>query len=452
MLLLAATSGSKLPAPRSDFFLRPSSVYLNTGTLGPCPRDVVLNSTRDWELLESDPADEYFGMFTRDPFTARMDAVRDLAAAYIGASRGVALVPSTTIGLNTVADGLIGSGFLTEGDVVLTSDQEHAGGYVNWLHYTNCTGMLKAEHWCSKNTKTAHRPITLVPVAIPVAPASAAPSTPSAIVDLFRAAMERHPRTKVIAVSHVTTTHGLALPIAELARLAHSRGALMVVDGAQAMGMDVNVTALEVDAYATSAHKWLLAPKGNGILYLSPRARPLVAALLLDDGFGVYSGATGTRPPQTILGLGYALSYLNSLGGAAAIGAYNKNLRALAFDGISQISKKLNASGMEIIGARMRGGPLASPILTFSLPPPHTSHSFAAAMYARGFIVKQAGKSSAANEGGPTMPQNAVRLSFHVFISEQDVQRLLAAVEEVLRSAGGSASANGNAEVAAQVQ
>jgi selenocysteine lyase/cysteine desulfurase len=51
-----------------------------------------------------------------------------------------------------------------------------------------------------------------------------------------------------------------------------------------------------------------------------------------------------------------------------------------------------------------------------------------------------------------TMPQNAVRLSFHVFISEQDVQRLLAAVEEVLRSADGSASANGNVEVAAQVQ
>ena len=435
---LAAAAGkplNALPAPHSDFYFRPGVTYLNTGTLGPCPRAVVQNATRDWELLESDPADEYFGMFTKDPFTQRQEAVRAQAAAYIGANSidDVALVPSTTVGLNSIADGLISSGFFVDGDVVLTTDQEHAGGYVNWLHYANCTAILKKAEWCSADGKSVRRPVVLTPVAIPVTPASAAPSTAEEIVELFRDAMDAaRGRTKVIAVSHVSTTHGLALPIALLAALAHSRGALLVVDGAQAMGLDVNVTALGVDAYSTSAHKWLLAPKGNGILYISPLARPHVSPLLLDAGYGVYTGTTGTRPAQTIVGLGYALDYLSALGGPKAVGAHNVAMRTLAYDGILRLAHAHNMSDLDVIGARMASGPLVSPILTFTLPAPHTSNSFASAMFVRGFIVKQAGRSVAPNEGGPTMPSNACRLSFHVFTSEADVARLLRAIEQVL--------------------
>ena len=272
-----------LPAPPSDFYVPSNLTYLNAATLGPCPRFVVEGATKDWELLESNPANEYFGMFTLDPFVTRQDAVRRRVAEYIGAPADtVALVPSTTIGLNTVADGLISSGFLSEGDVVLTSDQEHAGGYVNWLHYANCTDELRRANWCSSAPElhgARVRPIALHIVPIPVTPASSAPSTDDDVLALFHAALATQPRTKVVAVSHVTTTHGMVLPIAKLAVLAHAHGALLVVDGAQAMGMAVNVTELGADVYATSAHKWLLAPKGSGVLFVGEGARPHVAAL-----------------------------------------------------------------------------------------------------------------------------------------------------------------------------
>ena len=98
--------------------------------------------------------------------------------------------------------------------------------------------------------------------------------------------------------------------------------------------------------------------------------------------------------------------------------------------GISDLGRR--RGNLSVIGTTTSGGPLASPILTFSLPPPWTSHSFAQAMFEHGFIVKQAGHSAAANEGGPTMPMHACRLSFHLFTSEDQVQRLLRTTERLL--------------------
>ena len=64
------------------------------------------------------------------------------------------------------------------------------------------------------------------------------------------------PAVRVVAVSHVLTTTGLVMPIAELAALAHAKGAILLVDGAQAAGgMRVDVSALGCDAYTVSAHK-----------------------------------------------------------------------------------------------------------------------------------------------------------------------------------------------------
>lgn len=69
--------------------------------------------------------------------------------------------------------------------------------------------------------------------------------------------------------SHVTSGLGALLPACELCALARSRGALAIVDGAQAVGqIQVDVQALGCDANVGSPHKWILAPKGTGFLYL----------------------------------------------------------------------------------------------------------------------------------------------------------------------------------------
>ena len=137
---------------------------------------------------------------------------------------------------------------------------------------------------------------------------------------------------------------------------------------------------------------------------------------------------------STFLGLGHALIYLSAHGGAAAVSAHNLRMRARAFDGLARIKAKHPAAlgDLEVIGARARAGPLVSPILTFTLPAPWTSRTFAKAMFDRGVVVKQAGRSAAPNEGGPTMPQHACRLSMHAFVSAADVDAAIDAVEAVL--------------------
>jgi selenocysteine lyase/cysteine desulfurase len=131
--------------------------------------------------MESNPANQYFGMFVSPSnmsFVQRNARVREKAAAYLGCKTAeMALMPSTTVALNTVSDSLVQSGYLSKGDHILTTDQEHAGGYECWTHMAKCTQALTDHHWpCARQNSSEF--ITLDIVAIPVLPLSAAPQTP----------------------------------------------------------------------------------------------------------------------------------------------------------------------------------------------------------------------------------------------------------------------------------
>ena len=87
------------------------------------------------------------------------------------------------------------------------------------------------------------------------------------MVKLFADAIT--PRTKVIVFSHITSGLGILLPARELCALAHAHGALAIVDGAQVLGQRrIDVKTIGCDAYVSSPHKWLLAPKGTGVLFV----------------------------------------------------------------------------------------------------------------------------------------------------------------------------------------
>jgi L-cysteine/cystine lyase len=89
------------------------------------------------------------------------------------------------------------------------------------------------------------------------------------------------PDTRLVSISHVSYTTGAVLPVARIAELAHARGALVVVDGAQAAGaIPVRMDELGADLYAVAAQKWLLGPEGMGALVVHPsRIADLVPAL-----------------------------------------------------------------------------------------------------------------------------------------------------------------------------
>ena len=81
------------------------------------------------------------------------------------------------------------------------------------------------------------------------------------------------PRTRLVSVGHVAWTTGARLPIERIAELAHARGALLAVDGAQAIGaIPVGLADLGADLYAIPAQKWLLGPEGIAALYVAPGA------------------------------------------------------------------------------------------------------------------------------------------------------------------------------------
>jgi selenocysteine lyase/cysteine desulfurase len=223
----------------------------------------------------------------------------------------VALVPSTTIAINAAVEGLVASGYLRAGDVVLQSDQEHMGGRSAFLHYARL-GFFSIEYF-----------------SIPMHG-----STVHSLVASIAAALT--PRTRVVCLSHVTTTTGIRLPIRQIAELLHSKSILLIVDGAQSAGaISIDMRELLADVYAASlqlcnfhasrpsppccsycisAHKWLLAPKGSGIMFVSNSTQPLLQSALFDEGYAPYTGATGTRPSHTIAGLGAALNYMLSYG------------------------------------------------------------------------------------------------------------------------------------------
>jgi L-cysteine/cystine lyase len=204
--------------------------YLNTGTFGPLPRATAeaMQAVERRELEEGRSSRSYF-----EGVLAEREELRAQHARLLGAEPDqVALTSSTTEGCNIVLTG-VGVG---PGDELVTTDSEHPGLF----------GGLVASG------------ASLRVVAIRDLPAAD-------VLEAIQA--EITPRTRLIALSHVSWITGVVLPVAELA----GHGVPVLVDGAQGAGaIPVDVTALGVDFYTVSAQKWLLGPAATGALYVAP--------------------------------------------------------------------------------------------------------------------------------------------------------------------------------------
>jgi selenocysteine lyase/cysteine desulfurase len=224
---------------RRQWLLAADHVNLNCGSVG-CTPLPVLNAMID-HLLSAEafrePAYPWFGYEEN----TRIRELRDALATYLHCKRDeLALVRNATEGNNVVCNGLD----LKTGDEVLLTDQEHPGGRCCW------------------EQKAARFGIKLNYVKLPKPPASV-----DDIVERFQAALT--PRTRIAVFSHITTVTGLVLPVKEICRLARKREVLTHVDGAHAIGqIPLDLHDLGCDFYASSPHKWLLAPKGTGTLYV----------------------------------------------------------------------------------------------------------------------------------------------------------------------------------------
>jgi selenocysteine lyase/cysteine desulfurase len=224
---------------RKQFVIPADEVYLNNGTVGSSPAPVLraifdgYNETE--KMAQSDPEDYPIWGY------AAWNEFRDPLAAFVGCTRDeLALVRNATEANSYMANGLD----MKAGDEVLMTDQEHPGGEHPW------------------NLRAKRYGIVVKKVALPKPVPNAA-----AVLNLINDAIT--PRTRVLFFSHITTATGVVLPAKELCALARSKGIVSAVDGAHVIGMmALNVHDLGCDMYSSSPHKWLMAPKGTGLLYV----------------------------------------------------------------------------------------------------------------------------------------------------------------------------------------
>jgi selenocysteine lyase/cysteine desulfurase len=127
------------------------------------------------------------------------------------------------------------------------------------------------------------------------------------------------PRTRVFHFTHITNLTAQLFPVKRICRLARSKGIVTIVDGAHALGQfPFRLRDLECDAYGVSLHKWLLAPLGNGCLYVRkdmiPKFWPLQAAPEQQDNDIRKFESIGTHPWAIRAALGESLAFHQAIG------------------------------------------------------------------------------------------------------------------------------------------
>ncbi len=276
------------------WLLDPTVTYLNHGSFGACPRPVVEEQWRWRERMETEPI-----RFLDDELEGLLDATRAEVGAAIGADpAGLAFVPNATTAVNTVLAGVE----LRPGDEVLVSDQEY-GACIN-------AARRVATH--------AGARLVVANVPFPVADAGL-------VVERLLGAVT--PRTRLVIVSHITSTTALRMPLEELVPRFAERGVEVLVDGAHGPGqvpLDLNrLAAAGMAWYAGDGHKWWCAPRGSGFLWVREDCRAGTRPLVTSHGassprtdrprFLLEFDWTGTLDPSPWLSMPAAIRFLASL-------------------------------------------------------------------------------------------------------------------------------------------
>lgn len=367
-----------------EYLLPAGLTYLNTASLGPASRKVLDATIEAWHELETNPVGESWG---DGKVIVTTDYVRIRAAEFLGCNVDELLMTrNTTEGMNSVALGIR----LNKGDRVLTTNQEHEGGANGWNYRARREGVI----------------VDKVTIGF-------GDHDPRGIAQRFADAITKD--TRVISVSHVLTSTGLRMPIAEIAALARSRGILCVVDGAQAVGgIPVDVKELGCHAYATSGHKWLLGPKGTGMLYISRDAKELIEPVQLVEGPRCSAGSIGMTALPLVVGLGAAIDAMGARG-MGTVESHNLALRNHAYAELAKLPRVRIMSPPP--------GPQATALLAFALPDELESRSFQVKLRDKHkVVVKMAEKQWF----------NGLRISPHVFNTEEDIDRVLQALKAEL--------------------
>ena len=334
-------------------------VYLDNAASAQKPRAVIDAMTM---AMETSYANVHRGLHALSTTaTEAYEAARETVRAFLNAreSAEVIFTSGATDSINLVANAVGAS--IVAGDEIVLSQMEHHSNIVPWHFLRERKGAVI--RW--------------------------APITDDGALDL--AAFERllTPRTKIVAIAHMSNVLGTVTPAAEIVRMAHARGIPVLFDGAQAtVHMPIDVQALDCDFYAFTGHK-LYGPTGIGVLYMKrewgERLPPFRGGgEMIDEvhfdrvtyGPPPQRFEAGTPPIVEAIGLGAAIDYVNSFD--------RKALMAQEHDVLSYATERLSTLNWIEIQGRTPG---KGSIVSFTMDGAH-AHDVATLVDRQGVAVR----------------------------------------------------------------
>lgn len=376
-------------------------IYLDNAATSQTPRAVV--EAVD-EAYYGRRANVHRGVHTlSQEATAAMEATRERVRRFINAdsSDEIIFTRGTTEAINLVASSY--GSLLKSGDEIILTVMEHHSNIVPWQLLQGRTGIV----------------IKVVPIH----------ADGSLDLDVYRSLFTE--RTRLVSVCHVSNVLGTVNPIAEMAAYAHSHGALICVDGAQAVAHErVDVKALGADFYAFSSHK-MYGPAGVGVLY---GRRDLLEAMPPYQGGGEmigrvsFEGSTwadlpykfeaGTPDYIGAAAFSTAIDYMDSVG-IEAIAAHEHELLVHATDAM------LSIPGLRIYGT----APGKAAVISFLIGQAHH--------YDTGVLLDQLGIAVRTGHhcAQPLMDtygiEGTVRASFALYNTHAEVDTFISALRRV---------------------
>jgi len=273
---------------RDAFLLRNDVTFLNFGSFGACPKP-VFKKYQEYQLeLEQEPV-----LFMTSTGLQYLKQSRQALGEYINCDADdLVFLPNPSHAVNLVAKSFP----LKRGDEVLATNIEYGACDKAWQFYCEKAGAVYRRQ----------------PIRFPL-------ESKEDFVEQFFSGLS--PRTKLIFISHITSSTGLRLPVEEVCRVAKEKGLLVFVDGAHAPGqIPLDLQALNADIYTGACHKWMMTPKGSSFLYVKKQHQDLFDPLVVSWGYKAlfpsnsrfldYHQQQGTRDISAFLTIPDAIQFM----------------------------------------------------------------------------------------------------------------------------------------------
>lgn len=378
-------------------------VYLDNAATSQIPK-FVEEKVRDFN--EKERANVHRGVHALGlRATNQYESSRQKVANFIGANNAkeVIFTSGCTDSLNLVAASF-GEQNIQAGDEILVSIMEHHSNLLPWQQLA----------------KRKQAKLNFIEI------------NSDGLLDIENLKSKISSKTKIVALTHVSNVLGTINPIKELTDLAHEKRAIVVVDGAQAVGhFPIDVAELNVDFYAFSGHK-MFAPTGIGVLYgkkdLLDKMPPyrlggeMIANVTREGATWAevpYKFEAGTPNIAGAIGLGAAIDYLQSLD-FELIQKHEQELTSYALE------KLKNVLGLTIYGPQKSNGRIG--VISFNLKNIHP-HDLATALDLDGIEVR-AGHHCAQPLMASLNTESTVRASLSIYNTKDDIDKLVSSLHE----------------------